>query len=232
MDNIRSKIQKLLTLANDKGASEDEAATAMRMAMGLMMKHGIEQSDLGGEIPRAKKGTHLKATFQRYQVVLAVAAGELYGCRILFYDMGKRGLLFIGRQDNIDASEQMLIWLTQQVERLYKTGLRRGMTQRERSEFRKTFKWACAQRVGDRVSQLVKEMQQSDASAKAATGSNALVVLGHYRTLLDEAEKARGDNVRKRVITGHYGSGTGQGSVAGDKVQLRHDVSGTRKQLT
>lgn len=231
MGNIKSKIQKLLTLANDKGASEDEAATAMRMAMGLMMKHGIEQKDLGGDVPRAKRGSHLKATFQKYQIILAMAAADLYGCRVLFYNGGKEGLLFVGRQDNIDASEQMLIWLTQQVERLYKTDLRRGMTQRERGEFRKTFKWACASRVAVRVSQLVKEMQQSDASAKEATGSNALVVLGHYRTLLDEAEQAIGD-VRKRAITGHYGSGSNQGHAAGDKVQLRHTVSGTRRQLT
>jgi hypothetical protein len=60
MDPIKQKILKLLNLANDKGATEDEAATAMRMAMGLMTRHGIEQSQLGsGLVPSRAKMGHL-----------------------------------------------------------------------------------------------------------------------------------------------------------------------------
>ena len=40
MSDIKGRIAKLLAVAADKGASEDEAATAMRMAAGLMARGG------------------------------------------------------------------------------------------------------------------------------------------------------------------------------------------------
>lgn len=224
--NIKSKIQKLFALANDKGASEDEAATAIRMAAGLMLKHGIGHADLGGEQPKAKKGAKVNARFEKYGVNLANASAYLYGCKVIFYDAGKSGLVFIGRSDNIDAAEQTLTWLTVQLERLYKEALPRGLTQKERSDYRKSFKWACSARVEQRARHLMNDMQRNNSAALAYTGSTALVVSGHFKQLLVESEQMmRAEpGLRSMNLTPKYGAGTDAGRSAGDKVKLRQEI--------
>lgn len=222
-ENIKNKIIKLFALANDKGASEDEAATAMRMAMGLMAKHGIDQSTLGNEIPRAKKGSRVSARFEQYQIILAGAAAHLYGCRIIMYDGGRAGLVFVGRPDNIDAGELTLFFLAKQLEALYKQSLPKGLTQRQRSDYRKSFKWACAQRVNNRVWALVRYMQSSDTAALNATGSKALVVKGHFDQMFAEADAQMSD-VTPGDLKPKFGSGTNAGFTAGDRVKLREEL--------
>src|SRR5690606_5442235 len=105
----------------------------------------IKQDELG-ELPKVKK-QYLNAALNKYQLVLANAAAHLYGCKVIMYGRGKQGIEFVGREMNIEAASFTLIFLTQQVEGLYKQGLTKGLSQRQRSEFRKTFKWACACRV-------------------------------------------------------------------------------------
>lgn len=226
-NNIRERIRKLYALANDKAATEDEAATAMRMALGLMAKHGIELSDIGGEPSKAKKGTALSNRFDPFEIHLANAAGYLFGCKVVTIAMGKEGLYFVGRPDNIEAAEATLLFLTRQVEAFYKAALPAGMTQRERSEFRRTFKIAAAGRVQQRVRALIRDMQSNDAAAKGATGSNALVVKGYFDQMFSEADAEiaqiaglRTTKVRDRKT----GSGTSAGYAAGDRVKLRQEV--------
>jgi hypothetical protein len=45
-DTVRDKIRKLLALANDEGAADNEAETAMRQANKLMKKHNIDLAAL------------------------------------------------------------------------------------------------------------------------------------------------------------------------------------------
>lgn len=226
---IHDKIKKLFALAADKGASEDEAATAMRLAMGLMAKHGIEQSDLpSDEIPRTKRGNVMKFKFEKHQVVIANAAAYLYGCRIIFYDMGKSGLQIVGRPENIDATEATMTYLFRQVEALYKENLPRGLTQSQRSEYRKTFKFACACRVEQRARDLWREMCENETAARAATGKNALVVANHFKQLVTEANDELKD-VKARTIKQKMGSGTLDGTAAGDQVKLRQELNETKK---
>lgn len=226
---IHDKIKKLFALAADKGASEDEAATAMRLAMGLMAKHGIEQADLPpDELPRTKRGNVMKFKFEKHQVVVANAAAYLYGCRIIFYDMGKGGLQIVGRPENIDATEATMTFLFRQVEQLYKENLPRGLSQKERSDYRKSFKFACAIRVEQRAIALWKEICSNEAAAKSATGKNALVVANHFKQLVAEANDELKD-VKKKIIQGRMGSGTLDGTAAGDKVKLRQELDNTKQ---
>lgn len=226
MTEIRSKIEKLLRLASDRGATEDEAATAMRLAAGLMARHGIEVK-LEDEKPTVAVTRHAKTALRDYELQLAGASADLYGCTIVVWDKGRLGVEFVGRSDNIDAAEQTMIFLQQQVEALYKEALPRGLTQAERAEFRRTFKFACAMRVRQRARQIVADLQTSEAAAQAATGSTALVVLSHFETLRRENEVALANFSLKprRAVVRAMGSGTAAGRAAGDRVQLARRVS-------
>ena len=236
MNDIKQKIRKLLAMAaTGSGASEDEAATAMKMAMALMTRHGIEQDQLGGELPKAvfgqrgrtrdqKKGQRVNAAMIPHHVSLASAAATLYGCKALFYDRGRNGFVFVGRPDNIDAAETTLFWLIQQVEELFKEAKKIKLEENEfiarTDEFRITFKEACSNRVWHRAIDLVK----NPALIAQATGKNELVVKDYFEKLDAEAVQAMGKVKPMRASKSKYGYGSIAGWKAGDKVKLRREI--------
>ena len=157
-----------------------------------------------------------------YEVQLANAAAYLYGCTAIFWKSGKHGFAFVGRPDNTDAAEQTHLWLITQVDKLYKLHLTPGMTQRDRAEFRRTFKVACACRVAARAAELVRNPLMIAADIK----STALVVGDYFKQL--KAENAivlQEIGTRKSRARGlRSGSGTEAGLRAGDQVQLRREL--------
>lgn len=230
MSDIHNKVKKLLMMTTENGASEEEMATAMRLAAGLMMRHNITQAELGVTPEQAKRGDKISAKFEKWQVVLANAAGHLYACRVIFYDNGKGGLLFAGRPENIDAAQATMFYLLTQVETLYKKNLTAGLTQKARGEYRKTFKFACALRVEQRAVRMMEELQSNDAAALQATTHKALVVRGQMLILQDEADQLV-SGTKKKQLSQKAGSGTLDGQRAGDQVKLRQELGHERRQL-
>lgn len=226
---IKDRIQKLFAVANDHAATEDEAATAMRLAMQLMLKYGIDESEVNRKAGNTAKrkattGNEVEAD-ARYERVVAQAAAHLYGCRTVIYSgLGKAS--FIGREENRGAAEMTFRFLLDQVEALYKVALPKGLTKAARAEFRRTFKEACALRVHRRAEAMVEEMETNNAAAVKATGSTALVVVAHRKELEQEvAEFMEAQNYRtSRRTTFRGGSGTAAGRAAGDKVNLHRQV--------
>lgn len=162
----------------------------MRMAAGLAARAGIELESIRQADPSAAQRKAIKKTinqeFKVHQTLAAQAAAELYGCDLFLYDGGRQGLLFVGREENVESAEMTMFWLMRQVELLYKQNLPRGMTQSARAEYRKTFKAACAHRILMRARELMFEMRSNERAAQAATGQNALVVQGYFKTLSQE----------------------------------------------
>ncbi len=229
MSDISERIRKLLSLAADKGATEDEAATAMRMATSLMAKHGIEVT-LGDDRDKktARIGQRMAKAFKSYEIILAQAASQLYGTTFLMYDRGKQGIVFAGREDNIQATEITLLWLINQLEALYKIALPRGLTQPVRAEFRRTFKDACAVRVRSRAYKMVEDMKTNNQVAQSATGGTALVVADHFTRLVEEAHaafKASQGEIKTIELKVRHGNGTEAGRAAGDRVKLNKEIS-------
>lgn len=188
MSNAHDKISKLLNMTVENGCTEDEQETALRMAAGIAAREGIDLDKLRPkDAPKIKaKSKRFSQEFKPHQALCAQAAAELYGVEANVFDLGKYGFSFVGREQNIELAEQTMFWLFRQVEELYKAALPKGMTKTERSEFRKTFKAACAQRVYHRAIKLMREMQYNDTRAQEATGQNALVVQGHFTQLRTE----------------------------------------------
>jgi hypothetical protein len=230
-ESIKSRIRKLMAMAaKSSGASKDEADTAMRLAMNLMVQHGIEQSEVGGEVAVAKAGVYKPKPFVKYRKDLAQAAGVLYGCKAIFYAGGKGGFRFVGRTDNIEAAEETLLWFIRQLGEFYRsTPLPPGVTPRssESYQYNERFKWAAARRVWERAVELVANSEQIAAS----TGANALVVQGYFKTLQAENEEALKEMGVKYVPTKNpkYGVGTREGLIAGDRVKLRQEVGQTKQ---
>lgn len=221
--SIKDRIRKLMALAADtSGASEAEADTAMRMAMGLMAKHGIDQASLGGPKPTARMAARVEREIKPYEVQLANAAAYLYGCQALFWKNGRHGFAFIGRADNTDAAEETMLWLTKQVNALYSASVPKDLkTHKEWFEFRKTFKIACAHRVAQRAAEFVRNPHQIASDIK----STALVVSDYFKKLNAEnalvMKEMKTKTFRSRDVVGN---GTRAGYRAGDQVQLHRRV--------
>lgn len=239
---IHDRILKLLNMTEENGCTEDEAETALRMAAGLMARHGINEDQINARAGQSKRSATRKrysSRLQNHQVILAQAAAVIYGCEVWTYSGGKFGIEFVGRQENIDLAQDTMFWLIRQVDFIYKAALPKGLSQHDRKKYRDSFKDHCALRVHQRAISLIEELKANEQTAHAATGSTAIVVANHFAVLAEEINEvkstvrfsrrpARGSGVRQ-------GWGAAEGYAAGDKVQLKKagDLNtGSRKLLS
>ena len=228
-DEIKAKLFKLLNVTTDRGTSEAEAATAMSMATRLMIAHGISQDELRQSAFVAGRSEQTQLDHD-WQELCAGAAGALVGCTTIIVTnrvTKERGFYFVGRPENHKAAGDLFNFLADQVERLYKVNLVPGMTQSARANFRRTFKFACASRVRHRAAQLVEEMKRGELSV--GTGTNALVVQGHFDKLKEETDAFLAGTVKldkpKKQRPRAGGIGTNAGLMAGNVVNLRGAIT-------
>lgn len=183
-EKVKAKIAALLNMRVEKGATEDEAATAMRMAAALAAKYGI---DLNTAVAPGTSKPKMGAKFQSEkmtmtQVYVVMAAAQLFGVKAYIFNQGRRGFELVGREELVEATEETVFWLFRQIEAIYKQHLPKGLSKRARAEFRNTFKPACAYRIHERA---VETMKNYDNLA-SASGHNALVVVDYYKKLEEE----------------------------------------------
>ena len=213
MSDIQDKIRKLLALANDKGASEGEAANAMQMATALMMKYNITHlSD-----PSPVNTDARKREYDLWEAWLLTIVGKLNGCKA---HMGRDWMAFTGREENRLACWQMFEFIAEQIERLYKRDLPKGMTQSRRANFRRTYKQAAATRVYVRGEEILLALRTKD---NEISGCTALVVAQTFDQMMGEAEQyleSKGITLRSKTSKTKVGFGTLAGMAAGEEVKI------------
>lgn len=223
--NIRDKIKKLLALANDKGASENEAAVALEFATKLMMQHGIEQAELNEMKAQVKEGEWFDFD-KRWHVIVGQAVGRLYGVKPLGKSSAGHNFRFVGRPDNLEAANATVVFVAEQIEALYKAFLPRGMSKQERAEYRRDFKYNCALRVNSRAAEIVEKLTTKDDAV--AVGCTALVVVSHREQLDAEIEdffeKINVRRTKARSVSVKISLGGLHGAKAGDQVRLQKGV--------
>lgn len=220
MTAIHDKIRKLLAVAQGQ-ANEAESNSALAMATALMAKHGIDQSQLRNEPTGPIRGAWFNLD-GKYLRLLAQATGRLYGTVPLF-DPDRGTAYFVGRPENIDASQDTLAFLIVQLESFYKAALPTGLTQSDRAQFRKAFKLSCAIRVYHRCVEIVEGLSQRD---NKAAGTRALMVLDHFKQLkVENDELLKGVKTRAaRSITIRSSLGAAEGSRAGNLMEINRSV--------
>jgi hypothetical protein len=115
IDTIARRVRKLLALAGDRGATSDEAASALSMAHALIARHNLEMAALeeetgavGGKVERE---VH---TFQQSQWVRILAHGV---ARAHFCGSAYSGskIWFYGRPENIAVAVEITRWIVTQL---------------------------------------------------------------------------------------------------------------------
>jgi hypothetical protein len=216
MSAVVDKIRKLLAVTTARGATENEAAQAMAAATRLMMQHGIDKAevtkgDVGfGDVLEMDKKYHMFAAF---------SAMTLMGTKVV--TNGKEHIQFVGREDNVMASMVLYKAIIDQIERLYKEMLPKGMSKADRANYRRTFKEAAVARVFARCTEIVNTLTEGRGTA--------LLVLDHRKQLASEADdfikgalpKSKGKTVS---INRHDTAGGIAGYHAGNRVKLQDEV--------
>lgn len=223
MSDVTEKIRKLLAMARDKGASENEQTQALIFAQRLMLKHGIHHIDekTGG----ADWGEYIKELDKKHHRVIAMAVGKLYGTHPVFSP--DKSFRFAGREETRYASNMTVNFIADQLDMAYKEQLPKGMTQAERSVWRREFKISCAYRISSRVDDMVKELTTDDKLAKAELDCTALVVLNHFEQLEAECDDfLKGKTSPLRSMTTRYKNSEAMnaGRSAGNNVRINQGI--------
>ena len=106
-NSIIKRIKKLLTLANNSGATEAEAKNAMAMAQRLMTKYNISVANVGDEKPkqniRHEEYFTRKGGLNPADKEITVILKRFYKVKILFN--GGRGLVMVGTPEDIEIAK-------------------------------------------------------------------------------------------------------------------------------
>jgi hypothetical protein len=222
-------IRKLLRLARDKGASEAEAASALAMAQKLMMQHNIEHiDDADPDVNKAVRGEWMHINRDdKWEILVGGAVAKLFTCRHVLIKRGGSHQ-FVGKPENVRVAEVTFVWVCEQVEELYRLGLRTfksetgRLSKETRGNFRRSFKEACARRIYHRVNEIVAHARNEIPEHMA------LVVVDQSLAQADELLKGTKE---MRTQAFRPGLGSGAGYAAGDNVKLQGNFSPERKLL-
>jgi hypothetical protein len=220
-DNIRSKVRKLLALAGDAGATDNEREVAMRKAQAMIEEHNIELGsldDFAEQIKLTKGDIFTRGMKLPYHRVIAQWVAELYDCKHLIYkDIG--GHQYWGLNHQVEAAEETFLWIVAQVEDLYRVALKAfdgQLTKGQRAELRASFKDAAAARIAARIHSILQ-------SRKQGRDSRALVVIDTVAQKIAE-ELAKDQIKQAKPVALREGFGTQAGWNAGDMVRIQREV--------
>lgn len=226
-ERIIGKVRKLLSLANDSGATESERENAMRQAHAFLTKYNLDMAQVeasGGAASEVRERDFLEVRGSPWVRRVAHGLAVLFFCQY-FYQKGRGKVdnhFFVGRLSNVQTAKEMLPYLVKSIRaEAYRLAPNDGA-------FRTTFLKAAARRVFDRCEELVKEPLPD------AVAGTALVVANYYDTERAANEAflaARGERVKQVASRERFvgAAGHAEGVAFGNSVSLNRQVSGGQK---
>jgi hypothetical protein len=233
------KVQKLLNLAEDKGASPEEAEAFAAKAEELMIRHAIDAAmlqELGGKKTDVivQKRIGFGGIFSTADRSLANRVGEAFGFKVLQSKAGpKHYAIWVGFESETRDAEILVASLLIQSRRALEPQATmwraRGCDKQElyvlRRSFIDAFGSAAAKRVAESRRQITAEVADKD--------NRLLPVLASREQLVQAEYEAMFPNVRPgRAVSRRYSyAGAVAGAEAGAKADINSKKLGVRKQL-
>lgn len=114
-EKILDRLSKLLALAQNSGATENEAEVALAMAHKMMAKHNlslldIEQRSTGAGTPAGLRVGELRwtvPTSRKWAAIVLQAAALVHYCRVVQMGSGSRNYMIVGTAENCQASQMI-----------------------------------------------------------------------------------------------------------------------------
>lgn len=216
MSDIHEKIINLLALASNN-PSEEEAATAAAMARKLMLKHNIDERDLGHKSSVEYSGGG-KLDRDYWQLLMS-GIQELIPVKGLMFNRGEQ-YRWAGTKLNAQVADQLMDFWARQVEHQYKVHLPPGMSKSERAQYRRDFKRSCALRIVYRAQEL-KAAQNADKS----TGTSLMVIQSELEREIEDFLADKNVRLRKPMKVNTGSRGGRDGYAAGNNVHINTGIS-------
>ena len=234
---MHDKIRKMMALANDPGATPEEAANAAAMAAELALKYNIDMASIQiDEAPKPKEfvvgGYSIKVTPRDRKAGLHLAGGvsKLYAVKLVLTRIKEYWFFtFIGQPHNVELANHWLNYLWASMKRAnseYHKTLTHRATYAQDGSFRLMFAYTVQARLYEKF----EAMQRHGIS-----GSTALVVYNFYekeRAEIDAWVKqsmALGKPLKSRAAQLESAAASA-GAAAGKRIGLDEQVRGPQQQ--
>lgn len=122
VDNkVLERIKKMLALSDDKGATEAERETALRMAYNTLAKYNLSIDDLPtDQDTEVREQQDVVISADRWARNLSMSVAKLFFCKYFYSQTGTSGKdrhYFVGRQSNVITSRYMSEYLIKAIKR-------------------------------------------------------------------------------------------------------------------
>lgn len=188
MDRVIARIRKMLTLANDAGATEGERDNAMRMAHATLAKYNLDLAEIdssGGKKTAGVEERHkLYTAFygRPWARVVAQSVAELMFCKYLYIkaSVAKQTVhVFVGSHANSVSASILAEFL---VTSIIREGKRRTREADAGNAWFRSFATGAAASIARRCISLRESANRGDPADPATPGApgTALVLAGVY----------------------------------------------------
>jgi len=224
-EKVVDKLRKLFALANDRGATEAEAQSAMAKAQELLAAHKLSMSDV--EVQTEKTGHEaVKIGKRPWQGFVYWAAAQICFCDV-FQNRGS--IIIVGKPSDIIATKCLAEYLVSNGERMAKSvcsGNEEAFG--GRGSFH-AFKVGYAHRIHERAIALVAKAK-ANKMRDESTGNELILHPLYARAEADNAAYLRDKGVRVRTKTSSSRISNGgayhAGREAGNSVSLTRNTVG------
>ena len=219
LEKMKEKIQKLLNLTVENGATDAEAATALGKAQAFMEKYNLDMET----VCQAGEGVLIQdlldtISFARWEQNLANAIAKLNMCQVVIFG---KDLRIYGRRVNVLATKIMLSWISYQLISMeVHSRFACKPSNIPTKQFKNSFMWGATQRIAQRISEMQSERLVKDEKCQALVINRTAEARNFYE------ECNPGSKLVKRS-SAHFKAGIGY--LAGQDAGYIVDLSGNSK---
>lgn len=234
--SVADKVAALLRLAEGRGTTAAEAATAASVAQLLMARHRITRAELHSGDPDPVRH-HLEPVYQGSRLVswrrgLIAGIARINGCRVLLRSVPgtehERSLELVGRDGDVAVARYLITYLAREIDRIARRAVaKRGVVLEVGARaWGRSFRLAAVAEVVGRLERESREVRSSGTYV-------ALINVTRHDEALDElvARLATGARARWSSRGAQDVGGRAAGRRAGRKVALRRAVQGDGPRL-
>jgi ElaB/YqjD/DUF883 family membrane-anchored ribosome-binding protein len=236
---VIERVQKLLNLSAENGATEAEAMSAAEKAHSILAEYNLSLSDVttkkSGKAEFVTDDTTETADSLPWRRGIAAAVAELYFCKYFFITIRKQGPktswkadkhCFVGASHNVAVAKQMFSYIHETIHRLANENALQ-QPKAEQWPYRTSFKNAASVRIQSRIAKRIANAMHGKVQSESGTNLPALLDLyTTTREQLDEYLKATVGKLKeskdRSQIT--HRKGAADGLAAGDKIGLDTQV--------
>lgn len=220
---IIDRIQKLLALS--ESPNEHEAALALQHASALLLKYNLTRAEVEGRTVTqdgvAERRIEIAGRLTDWHRALAVEIADHCFCRCVYF---RRGFIFVGNRDNLEATRLLFSWTLRQLQRISLQAMLENAGRGKRAaRWRFNFCLGAVLRIVQRLRETRKVQTESDEQVPG-------LILVHEALAEKYIERHIPTKPAAKMRRARISGALMQGMIAGDKVSLtpRGELEGAR----